>query len=61
MLRSWRIRPAIARERAAAGHTVRLDDVPIAGVLNATIEATMSRHRVPPMGWLLGRGVLLVV
>jgi len=43
------------------GDTLRLDDVAIAGIPNATLEATVYRHRVPPVAWLLMGGALLVI
>lgn len=44
-----------------AGDAFRVDDVAIAGVPNATLGATVYRHRVPPVAWLLVGGALLVV
>jgi hypothetical protein len=43
------------------GDTLLLDDVAIAGVPNATLDARAYRHRVPPIAWLLTGGVLIAV
>lgn len=43
------------------GDTLRLGDVAIAGVPDATLDATFYRHRVPPVAWLLVGGALLVI
>lgn len=44
-----------------AGETLVLDHIAITGVPNATLGATVYRHRVPPLAWLLAGGALLVV
>lgn len=44
-----------------AGEAFLFDDIAIAGVPDATLGATVYRHRVPPVSWLLVGGALLVV
>lgn len=42
------------------GDILRLDHVAVAGVPNATLDAAVYRHRVPPVALLLVGGILLV-
>jgi hypothetical protein len=42
-----------------AGGSLRLDDVTLSGVPNATLSGSFYRHRIPGAAWLLGGGVLL--
>ncbi len=42
-----------------AGGSLRLDDVTLSGVPNATLSGSFYRHRVPSEAWLLTTGMLL--
>ena len=44
-----------------AGGTVRLDDVSITGIPNATVAASFYHRRVPGFAWLLGAGIVLAL
>jgi hypothetical protein len=44
-----------------AGGTLRLEDVTLSGVPNATLAASVYRHRVPAPLWLLSVGILLAL
>ena len=44
-----------------AGGTLRLDDVTLSGVPNATLAASFYRHRIPGTMWLLCGGALLAL
>lgn len=44
-----------------AGGTVRLDDVSVTGIPNATVAASFYHRRVPALAWLLGGGILLAL
>lgn len=44
-----------------AGAALRLDEVTLAGVPNATLTASFYRHRVPATAWLLAGGALLML
>lgn len=42
-----------------AGGSLRLDDVTLSGVPNATLSGSFYRHRIPGAAWLITGGVLL--
>lgn len=42
-----------------AGGSLRLDDVTLSGVPNATLSGSFYRHRIPGEAWLLVGGILL--
>ena len=44
-----------------AGGSLRLDDVTLSGVPNATLSGSFYRHRIPGAAWLLVGGILLGV
>ncbi len=44
-----------------AGGTLRLDEVTLSGVPNATLAASFYRHRAPAAVWLLAGGILLAL
>jgi hypothetical protein len=44
-----------------AGGTVRLDDVSVTGIPNASVAASFYHRRVPGLVWLLGGGIVLAL
>lgn len=44
-----------------AGGTLRLDEVTLSGVPNATLAASFYRHRIPGAAWLLSGGVFVTL